>query len=454
LKQIEKNTRDGVGAGNGNAPDDDAEKESKYGKKVNPFAQMLHGKMQRSELGRVFLNSTDAIDKLMGGVMSTGASKAKEMYQNVGGLSGMVKNSRNWLNTSKLGRAVNNAPYKLDKMLLDSKYGDKYFDMQWAAKEKLRDVKNVFKTNTNTIKEKITNMNPFRSSEKESVKAAPKSAEQSVGESVKAAPKSAEQSFEESQKAVDPNTEILKKLVENTDPENKKNEEKDTSWIEKLSEMFSGGISSLISSLMSVLSKIPAMLGGLGSKAMGVAGQAAKVIGRAAGPAAALAAAGYAGWEAGNWLNENTDIQKHIASGIDTVQGWFGNSNEDKMKAEDKKNAIAFYEKAKQTGKPISKQKAEWFKSYGVDVDPSMIAATATPAASNKNVPEAVTQASNTNKELDRQIAKADATPTAAAPTVNSSTSVTNNTTTQAIRFNPRNYESSWMRYMEGRYAV
>jgi hypothetical protein len=97
---------------------------------------------------------------------------------------------------------------------------------------------------------------------------------------------------------------------------------------------------------------------------------------------------------------------------------------------------------------------AERLKSYGVDVDPSMIAATATPAASNKNVPEAVTQASNTNKELDRQIAKADATPTAAAPTVNSSTSVTNNTTTQAIRFNPRNYESSWMRYMEGRYAV
>lgn len=55
----------------------------------------------------------------------------------------------------------------------------------------------------------------------------------------------------------------------------------------------------------------------------GLKGAAGKLGGaaRMAGGAAAVAGAGYAGWEAGNWLNENTPIQEWLASGIDKMTG-------------------------------------------------------------------------------------------------------------------------------------
>jgi hypothetical protein len=40
---------------------------------------------------------------------------------------------------------LKNAPFKIDRALMDSKYGDKYLELQWKAKEKIRDVKNLGK---------------------------------------------------------------------------------------------------------------------------------------------------------------------------------------------------------------------------------------------------------------------------------------------------------------------
>jgi hypothetical protein len=50
-----------------------------------------------------------------------------------------------------------------------------------------------------------------------------------------------------------------------------------------------------------------------------LAGRGLALATRAA-PAAAVAASGYAGWKAGQWLNENTGIQSSIATGIEKTQ--------------------------------------------------------------------------------------------------------------------------------------
>lgn len=49
-----------------------------------------------------------------------------------------------------------------------------------------------------------------------------------------------------------------------------------------------------------------------------------KMLARAGG----VAAAGYVGWQAGQWLNENTNIQEHVASGLDTITGQSGKADE------------------------------------------------------------------------------------------------------------------------------
>ena len=145
---------------------------------------------------------------------------------------------------------------------------------------------------------------------------------------------------------------------------NKKNEkvksEKSGSVVDKLKDLASGG------------------KGALG-KAGSVLGKAGKVLAtgaRLAAPAllttAAVGAAGYAGYKAGEWLNENTGIQEGIASGIDSVKGIFGNSDEDKLKEADKKAAQVLYDKRVVEGK-LTDKSAEFFEKQGIKVDKSKI---------------------------------------------------------------------------------
>jgi hypothetical protein len=101
---------------------------------------------------------------------------------------------------------------------------------------------------------------------------------------------------------------------------------------------------------------------------MSMLGSAAKV----AGGAAAVGAAGFAGYKAGEWLNENTNIQANIASGIDTAKGWFGNSDEDKAKEADAKSAQDLYEKKVKDG-TLTAKSAKFFEDKGIQVDKSKI---------------------------------------------------------------------------------
>lgn len=94
---------------------------------------------------------------------------------------------------------------------------------------------------------------------------------------------------------------------------------------------------------------------------------------RFAGPAAAVAAAGYTGYKAGQWLNENTSVQENIATGIEKVKGVFGASEEDKMKEVEQNTAQASYDKRVASGGKINQGLANMYKSQGVEVDESLI---------------------------------------------------------------------------------
>jgi len=95
-------------------------------------------------------------------------------------------------------------------------------------------------------------------------------------------------------------------------------------------------------------------------------------VAKFAGGAAAVGAAGYAGYKAGEWLNENTNIQENIAGGVETVKGWFGNSFKDKQKEADEKSVKDLYEKKVKEG-TLTAKSAKFFEDRGVKVDKSKI---------------------------------------------------------------------------------
>jgi len=95
-------------------------------------------------------------------------------------------------------------------------------------------------------------------------------------------------------------------------------------------------------------------------------------VAKFAGGAAAVGAAGYAGYKAGEFLNENTNIQENIAGGVETVKGWFGNSFKDKQKEADEKSVKDLYEKKVKEG-TLTAKSAKFFEDRGVKVDKSKI---------------------------------------------------------------------------------
>jgi hypothetical protein len=137
-------------------------------------------------------------------------------------------------------------------------------------------------------------------------------------------------------------------------------------------------------------------------KGAGILGSAGKM----ALPALAVAGAGAAGYAAGNWLNENTNIQENIAGGVETVKGWFGNSFEDKQKEADKKSTQDLYEKKVKEGKLTAKS-AAFFEKQGVKVDKSKI--TEVPEAAKSSVITSVeksvaTKDANTDAAKTQQV--------------------------------------------------
>ena len=151
--------------------------------------------------------------------------------------------------------------------------------------------------------------------------------------------------------------------------------------------------------------KIPSGASKLGSAVKSVGSVGSRALGGlasfAANPVvlgtAAVAGAGAAGYAMGNWINENTNIQSNIASGIDSVKGLFGNSDEDQRKASEKKAAQDLYEKSVVEGRLTSKS-AAFFEQQGVKVDKSKIINMPTPLKSP--VIKAVTSTVATQESL------------------------------------------------------
>ena len=141
-------------------------------------------------------------------------------------------------------------------------------------------------------------------------------------------------------------------------------------------------LKSAIGGVMSAIGGIAASLGG---KLAELATRLAPMIARFAGPAAGVAAAGYAGYKAGQWLNENTDIQENIASGIDSIKGLFGASDEDKQKQADTESAQKSYDTRVASGGKMNQSLANYYKEKGVSVDESLVVDDKTWATMNQS---------------------------------------------------------------------
>lgn len=194
------------------------------------------------------------------------------------------------------------------------------------------------------------------------------------------------------------------------------------------------GKPSLVSKLMDTVGskvKIPGM---------GMLGHAAKL----AGGAAAVAGAGYAGYKAGEWLNENTNIQSNIASGIDTAKGWFGNSDEDKQKEADQKSAQDLYEKRVKEGK-LTVKSAEFFEKQGVKVDKSKITGLP-PEAAKSNITSEVEKSVNTKDTIAAEKSKASSAPVVLNTTNNNVSGGGSSAPTIISGMNIRNSESTFDR--------
>ncbi len=129
----------------------------------------------------------------------------------------------------------------------------------------------------------------------------------------------------------------------------------------------------LKNSISGVMSAIGALATSLGGRLAMLATRLAPMIAKFAGPVAAVGAAGYAGYKAGQWLNENTDIQENIASGIESIKGLFGASEEDKAKQVETESAQKSYDARVSSGGKMNQSLANFYKEKGVNIDESLV---------------------------------------------------------------------------------
>ena len=171
-------------------------------------------------------------------------------------------------------------------------------------------------------------------------------------------------------------------------------------------------------------------------------GLLARALPLAAG-AAAVGAAGFAGYKAGEWLNENTNIQSGIADGIDTVKGWFGNSDSDKIKESEQKAAQNLYEKNVKEGRLTSKS-ADFLEKQGVKVDRSKIVVL--PEAAKSSVISDVSKEVETKDKLQAEKSTTPAAPVLLNNTTNNISGGGSSSPTIISGMNIRNSESTFDR--------
>ena len=190
----------------------------------------------------------------------------------------------------------------------------------------------------------------------------------------------------------------------------------------------------------SLVSKLMDTVGKVKLPGAGMLGTAAKF----AGGAAAVGAAGYAGYKAGEWLNENTNIQSNIASGVDSVKGWFGNSDEDKAKEADAKSTQDLYEKKVKDG-TLTAKSAKFFEDRGIKVDKSKITA-APPEAAKSNITAEVEKSVNAKDTIAAEKSTASSAPVVLNTTNNNVSGGGSSAPTIISGMNIRNSESTFDR--------
>lgn len=253
-------------------------------------------------------------------------------------------------------------------------------------------------------------------------------------------------------------------IAPSTTPEKKKDEKKESGIFDKIGDL--------------IQNKLGGVLGKLGPLASGAASLATK-----AAPLAAVAGAGMAGYWAGGKLNEmvlNPLAEKATGvkgetvgtatySAVDTVKGWFGASDEDKIKQQEEKDKLALVHRAMQNGTEISPQLATWAKTKGIEVPSKLIRSPLTASNAQVNSPVASpssdvskvrtepyrVQQIQSIKASEAQIERLEATkenPT--KQVVNAPTNiVSNNTTNQFVRPQLRPSEPSFNRLLSTNFS-
>jgi hypothetical protein len=430
LRKIEENTR-GLG-GNGAVA-------GNKGSAITNFKDLvskgIRGFLGKTEEGRFIAKSYDTVKSTLGGAFNLGP-KITEKYNEVGGLKGIKEKLGNTVVQGK--KWASKMIHRADRSLQYSKYGDKYLGMQWAAKEKFRDVKNGFKSAVSNVNERISSLNPFREG---------RTAEEK-GEAARA-------------KGPTDTSGILKKIEEHT-----KGAKKHTKFFGEALEKLGKTLFSMFSSLPKLLGGLGGAAGKLGGAAMSAGGSVLSAASKFAMPAIAVGAAGAAGYAVGSWINDKllTDsngesrLQKSTADQLKEVN--------DPKNPETIKTLQAELDKKIRSGGKIGPAFAKMLDESGIKYDKAMVVSpvaksapelktTNASAAESKHseVPRAIETGAIAKESLEQKIDKK-GTAQAIAPIVNSpTTNISNGTTTTSVRLHPRNQESTWIRYMEGKYA-
>lgn len=211
-----------------------------------------------------------------------------------------------------------------------------------------------------------------------------------------------------------------------------------------------GGIGeSLSSSLPGIASKGKSVLGKMGGFLTG--GVGAGGAGMLAAQGAAVGAAGYGGWKLGSLINDKLLTNEN---GEGKIGAWFADtkSSRDKEAAEDAALKAAIDKRNSSISNSLSSNSS----SYNASVGPSIRnvdISSMSPVTKNSIAESKIEQAHNaiTNMDLARHSSNS-------AVNNGGGTNITNinqkkENTVMSIRTTPRNNESSWVRYMEGRYT-
>jgi hypothetical protein len=191
-----------------------------------------------------------------------------------------------------------------------------------------------------------------------------------------------------------------------------------------------------------MLGKFLGPMAGMVSKILPMIGQ----LGSLLGPVAAVSAAGFAGYKAGTWLNENAinplvekltgekgaTLGSAVYDGVDAIQSLWGGDDKSKAKESEKEQYQKMYDDKVKAGTKVTPKFAALVSKAGVQVDPAMVLAEGeTPGPKAASPTAEMKQQTEEQRKFEEQVASANANAKAAGGTVvNAPTTINNKTVT------------------------